>query len=118
HDKPPPFDRILVTQGVLNTMVPVVAGRDPRRGLILLGGPGRHFVWDEAALLAQVRAIVDAAPEVQWRLSDSPRTPPELLPKLAAWAPANVLTTAYAEVDENWLQTQLSEVGRVWVSCD
>ncbi|AKH68643.1 putative nucleoside-diphosphate-sugar epimerase [Spongiibacter sp. IMCC21906] len=120
HDEPPHRKNILLTQGVLNTMVPVVEGRNPSTGLILLGGINKHFEWDDARIAAQVRAVVEASPDISWTISNSPRSPASLMPSLGTVLKhaRNVELLSYEQTHKDWLKTQLSQVGRVWVSCD
>lgn len=122
HDNPPLRDGILVTKGVMNNIVPRVDGRDASRGLMLLGGINRHFAWDDLAVVEQVVDIAAASPDITWRLSDSPRTPTSCLPLLQKMllerGLGNVDITPYRNTGPGWLQGQLAEVGRVWVSCD
>ena len=47
------------TCGVLNTVAPAAKGDD--RGLILVGGPSRHYDWLDREVVEQVRQIVDAS---------------------------------------------------------
>ena len=118
HDSPPKRENILATQGVINHIAPVYEGRDPARGLILLGGINKHFAWDNEAVLAQVQNIALAAPGVAWLVSDSPRTPVGLLDAIAALGVANMQTIAYQQTGAGWLQANLAAVGQAWVSCD
>ncbi len=118
HDSPPVRKNVLATQGVINHIVPVSEGRDPARGLILLGGINKHFAWDNDTILAQVQQIAAAAPEVVWLVSDSPRTPADLLDRIAALGVENIETIAYQKTGAGWLQANLAAVGQAWVSCD
>lgn len=118
HDAPRARKNILVSQGVLNNIRPVVAGRQLGRGLILLGGLNRHFDWHSEAVVEQVLAIVRDAPDVQWLLSDSPRTPEDCLPMLVAAELPNLQVLPFRDSGSGWLKQQLEQVGRVWVSCD
>ena len=118
HDAPPARPAVLVTQGVLNSMVPTCSGRAKDLGLVLLGGINKHFDWDNAAVVEQVQAIVTSQPDIHWRIGDSPRTPPELLDTLRAMPCDNISVIPYADCEPGWLPGQLAEVGQVWVSRD
>ncbi len=118
HDSPPVRPNVLATQGVINHIVPVGAGRDAGRGLILLGGLNKHFSWDDDAVLRQVQAVAQASVDVAWLVSDSPRTPASLLNRIAALGLPNVQTIAYQQTGAGWLQANLTAVGQAWVSCD
>lgn len=114
HDPAPAGGRVLRTLGPLN-LVDASGLHDPARGLILLGGPARHFSWDPDALLAQARAIV-AAPGVAWTLSDSPRTPAADRASMAALAGIDYVP--WDGTDGQWLPAQLGAAGCAWISCD
>lgn len=62
HDRPPERANVLPTMGALN---PLRASTDPETGqitrgantLILIGGPSRHFHWQEDIIFAQLQAL-------------------------------------------------------------
>ena len=118
HDAPSERAKVLVTRGVLNSIVPTFDGRSADIGLVLLGGINKHFAWDDATIVAQVQAIVASQPGIHWRIGDSPRSPPALLDKLRALPANNMTIIPYAECGPGWLPCQLAEVGQVWVSRD
>lgn len=118
HDAPPERPSVLATQGVLNVIEPSSDPRHSDQGLVLLGGVNRHFVWDDAAILEQIVAIADAQSEVQWRVSDSPRTPPAFLTELRRQNRDNIHIMPFGHSGGGWLQQQLAQAGQVWVSRD
>lgn len=74
HDRPAPAANVLVTRGSLNRMQRV-ARTGPGYGLLLIGGPSRHFRWDSGAVLQQLGHVIQAAPSRRWVLVTSRRTP-------------------------------------------
>lgn len=118
HDSPPLRQGVLVTQGVLNAIEPNTGARDPDLGLMLLGGVGRHYEWDDGVVLRQVLAIAAAQPGVSWRVADSPRTPAGFLERVAAEQRENIETVAFGETDRGWVGRQLCAAAQAWVSCD
>ncbi len=118
HDAPRKSPHIFVSQGVLNKIEPVTEGRNPGRGLVLLGGINKHFDWNDAAVVAQVTAIAKAQPHVRWCVSDSPRTPEGVLDQIAQQKLDNVELVPFSECGVDWLQQQLAAAGQVWVSRD
>jgi len=115
HDAPPPAANVLVTSGVLNT---VQAGgcHDSDSGLIVLGGPSRHFHWDDEDMVRQLEQLLAARPGRRWLLTTSPRTPAELTRRLAGlrgfeYAP-------FDAADSGWLAQRMAGAGEVWVSED
>lgn len=116
HDEPAPGGNIIVTQGPLNT-VAFSQTHVADRGLILIGGPSRHFHWHKDGLAAQITAIVAHA-DTKWCIGDSPRTPPSTRHALRALARAGIEYAAYEEVGTDWLGGRLATTGSVWVTPD
>lgn len=117
HDRPPARANVVPTLGVLNAVRPVPARR-PGLGLILLGGVSEHYGWDSAAIAAQVADIVGASPDTAWRLTDSRRTPEDMLARFQAAGLANLAVHPHADTPPGWLETALAESAQVWVSPD
>ncbi len=105
-------DQVIVTQGVLNAMQP---GRKRQgRVLVLVGGVSKHFIWDDARVMAQIDAILAAFPQAA--ITDSRRTPEALRNELAAryadfYHPWN-------DCPPGWLANELAVAESVWVSED
>lgn len=114
HDPAPLGGCVLRTLGPLNRLH-AGGSHDRRRGLILLGGPARHFAWDLETVLAQVRAIV-ATPGITWTLTDSPRTPATDRLRLAGLP--GVAYVPWDKSDPQWLTSQLAAAGSTWISPD
>lgn len=117
HDRPLPGPRVIVTRGALNRVRPS-ADRDPRSGLILLGGPSRHVLWSDAAIMAQVAEIIGRTTGVDWTLAPSRRTPPALTDRLAARHAARIRVRRPEETPPGWLAAELGRAAIVWVSED
>lgn len=115
HDQPRPSPRVLITQGVLNTIIPANQPRQTQ-GLILLGGLSRHFQWDNARIIPQIEAILAAEPKRAWELTTSRRTPPALLAQLPVHPRLHV--TPYPQADSQWVRQRLQSCAAVWVSPD
>jgi len=115
HDAPPRVANVLVTAGVLNTVQP--GGRHHAdTGLIVLGGPSRHFDWDEDDILQQLDQLLQARPCRRWLLGTSPRTPASLARRLAGRPEFEYVP--YAGSGNGWLAQRMAEAGEVWVSED
>jgi mitochondrial fission protein ELM1 len=117
HDNPPVTERVMPTLGALNSIQPSQQ-QDMRQGLILLGGPSPHFHWDSQLLLRQIGLLLAQNPQVQYRLSDSRRTPSDLLPLLAARQATNLSLIPHRDTGPGWVNQALAECGQVWVSMD
>jgi len=75
HDRPAVAENILVTCGSLNRMQPVYASGS-NRGLLMVGGPSRHYHWDHLQVTEQIARVIRDSPVRDWVLTTSRRTPP------------------------------------------
>lgn len=116
HDDPPIRQNVLVTRGALNRIQPSAA-LEPSQGLLLIGGPSAHFVWDNENLYRQINAIVAADPAMHWTLTTSRRTPTDFLEHPSALPPM-LSPVPFAETGPDWLPAQLAHAGQVWVTAD
>lgn len=119
HDAPRPAENLFITQGVLNRVRPGAA-KDPRQGLILIGGPSKHHRWSEREVIEQIAQIqARSAAQQRWRLTTSRRTPPGFVAALNKVVdPARIEIVPFERTDAEWLPAQLAWAGTVWVSAD
>ncbi len=103
------------TEGALNRIQPSAA-LDRTQGLILVGGPSKHFVWSDARVASQISALT-AQHSLIWTIASSERTPPSFLQRLRSDCPSVPIVTPQ-DCSPDWLQQQLTTHGIVWVSCD
>jgi len=113
HDDPPSTANVIVTRGPLNDVRPA-ATRAPGTGLILIGGPSRHYRWDGDSLLQQIRTIT-AQQDLDWLICDSPRTPAATRRALTAFGPAH---RPFDRCPPGWLGGQMARAGTIWISRD
>lgn len=113
HDQPPKRPNIIATHGALNRMQP--GDKVPDSGVILIGGPSRHYRWDEAGVLNQVQALLESEPR-DWLISSSRRTPAGTERALSALY-GNRFVPA-AETGPDWLPQQLARAEVCWVTED
>jgi len=104
---------VLVTQGVLNAMQPAKVKR-PGYTLVLVGGVSKHFMWDDAQVLAQLEMLMARHPQV--RITDSRRTPPALRAELAKRWP--VTYQPWEQCPTGWLASELAIAENAWVTED
>lgn len=112
HDGVRPGGNVIVTRGVLNAMRP--GKKVPGSVLVMVGGESRHFIWDDARMLAQIRAVMAQWPEAC--LTDSRRTPAGFRRGLAgdygeAYYP-------WEKCPAGWLAGRLAVTEMAWVSED
>jgi mitochondrial fission protein ELM1 len=113
HDQPPKRPNIIATHGALNRMQP--GDKLPGSGVILIGGPSRHYRWDEATVLAQIKALLNADHR-DWLIGSSRRTPAGTEQALAALAGERFVPAA--ETGPDWLPQQLARAEVCWVTQD
>jgi len=113
HDQPPKRPNIIATHGALNRMRP--GTKRAGSGVVLIGGPSKHYRWDEADVLAQVKALLASEPR-DWLIGSSRRTPASTEQALA-----NALGKRFvpaAETGPDWLPQQLAQAEVCWVTED
>ena len=114
HDRCPRRTNVVVTRGVICPTAE--AAKEPRQGLILLGGTSPHFAWSTAEVAKQVQAIATAAPEVVWQVCDSRRTPPDVLAALPELP--NLQRRPHQTTSADFLHQALAQADAVWVTAD
>lgn len=113
HDQPPKRPNIIATKGALNRMQP--GEKAPGTGVILVGGPSKHYNWDEASVLQQISALLDKDPR-SWLVASSRRTPASTEQALADQFCDHFVPAA--ETGSNWLPQQLAQTEVCWVTED
>jgi len=112
HDRPPPLDNVILSQGALTEPLP--GGYiQPGRGLILLGGPSKHFSWDTESIHHQVEQLL--LQPLSWQLSDSRRTPNATISTLSSVC-ADIVD--WHSCPAGWLQKEMASAEQIWVSED
>lgn len=109
--------RTLIVRGVLNPLTPS-QNHDPKKGLILLGGPCRHVQWSDEAIFHQVQQTAVQTSDVQWIATASRRTPLSLREKLQSLAVPNLCYVSPTETEPNWMPEYLRCAAQTWVSPD
>ena len=117
HDDPPARDNVIITAGALNPMQ-ATRDHDPEQGLILVGGPSRHYRMDAQALLTRIRQVLARPAPRNWTLSNSPRTPAQLNRELAGLQAAGVEVAPWDRCGPGWLAETLARCRDVWVTED
>ena len=117
HDEPPLRDNVIITTGPVNPLQPR-SNHEPEHGLILIGGPSRHYRLDAAALLSRIRQVLAGGTRRRWTLSNSPRTPAQLTRELAGLESDGVEVARWDRCDDDWLAGALARARDVWVSED
>jgi uncharacterized protein len=117
HDSPKTANNILATKGAINCISTSTEQMNDH-GLILIGGPSRHFCWDTEYLLQQINEIIETHRDIKWEISDSARTPEETSRALAKLHEPNVEYKNLSSTGAAWLGRRLNLAANVWVSAD
>ncbi|MDX1559616.1 MAG: ELM1/GtrOC1 family putative glycosyltransferase [Marinobacter sp.] len=118
HDRVQPGPRVLLTEGVLNTITPLARITEKREALLLIGGPSPHFDWDDDVVQGQISHLIGHYPEWRWTISTSRRTPEPLQERLDDMAGLQITVVHPQQTHEDWLSHQLSASRAVWVTPD
>lgn len=118
HDSPQHRPHVLVTRGVLNAVTPRREPVHERRGLILLGGPSRHFEWENGQVYGQVLTLARDYPDWHWTLTSSRRTPASLVQQLQELSQPNLRYYHHDQTPPEWLPETLAASRLAWVTPD
>lgn len=116
HDDITASGNVIVTRGVLNTIVPGKE-QDAAESLIMIGGPSSHYQWDEAQLVAAIQAIVNHD-DTHWTLTTSRRTPDTTTEQLRSIQGDRLVIVPWQQTDRDWVPARLQAVSMVWVTED
>ena len=120
HDQPRPAAHVIETCGGLNR-VQSIAGEQHGSGLLLVGGPSRHYRWNTEEVIDQISRIIRYSPLRQWTLATSRRTPAGFAENLrhTLFSPTRpVHIVPWRETSPEWLVTHYSRTDCVWVTED
>lgn len=117
HDKPPGASNVIITRGAINLITPSTH-HDNKLGLIMIGGPSKHFGWSSAGIIKQIEYIAERYANVFWQVTNSPRTPDTMLDALENLEPDNTTFKSYKETPSGWVEEQLQQCGLCWVTSD
>jgi uncharacterized protein len=119
HDQYRGFSSFIETRGVINHIQPASAEKkDSNQVLIMVGGPSKHFHWDELGVIAQVYDLVRKHVDVNFILTTSRRTPASFVSAMQRVKLSNLTIIPIAETHKDWVQTTLATVSSAWVTED
>lgn len=119
HDRYRGFASFIETRGVINHIQPATHATSERREvLIMIGGPSKHFVWDELGVVAQVYDLVRKNPHQPYVLTTSRRTPASFVAAMQRVRLSNLTIIPISETDKDWVQQTLRKVSAAWVTED
>lgn len=110
----PPANAI-VTEGAVNRIRPENR-RTPDCGVILVGGPSKHFRWSDEMIVSQIRRVVECSP-MPHVVATSQRTPESFRFALMR-SGLDLPIKESSEFDSAWIANTLSHSESIWVTCD
>lgn len=118
HDAPPERNNVLVTEGVLNTIIPASSPAETNQHLVLVGGESKHYHWNTQDILKQIEAVAATFKEQQVILTDSRRTPEDFATALLSRLPENVSYIPHTETPSGWVKAQMQTAQDITVTPD
>ncbi len=117
HDGANESRHVMLTDGVINTQ------KQPQQkvkqaGVILVGGPSRHFDWDTSSVLSQIDSVLQSGPGHRWEIYNSRRTPATMRKDLVAFAGQNVTFIDRDDSRAGQLDESLNRSAVAWVTAD
>ncbi len=117
HDGVKAAHNVLLTTGALNPLT-ARGPHDPQRGVMLIGGPSRRYLWDGLATLERLQRLVADSPEItHWSATSSRRTPAAAEHALPGLHPRIHFTPAH-QTPQGWVASALAGAGTAWVTED
>lgn len=116
HDHLKASRNILTTQGAINTITPS-STQDKNQGIILIGGPSKHYHWNTANIVQQISSLLQNMPNMTWLIVNSRRTPKDFSVQLQSVS-NNYTFIDHHQTTKDWLPKQLASTGQIWVTPD
>jgi uncharacterized protein len=117
HDSPAKRENVIVTSGALSP-VQFNENKLVNTGLILLGGPSKHYQWNDELIINQIKQIVANNADTHWTIADSPRTPSDALARVFGLDYENINILKFAETNSDALRECIFTSEKIWVSAD
>ena len=95
--------------------------KDPKKGLILIGGISRNFIWDTDYIVKQIKQLVLNNPKIDFDLTTSRRTPIDFLLKLDEHKEElkkNLRIINTKEQKKNWVIVKMNKAKFSWITED
>ena len=87
-------------------------------GLILIGGPSKHYFWDSKTVLEEIYKISKKFKFRKLLLSTSRRTPFDFLDQLNELNIPDIKVYEYSKIKSDWLDKHINKVKNIWVTND
>ena len=117
HDGVIKSKRVIMTKGVLNRNKSAEQ-KKINEGMILIGGPSKHYAWDQDQLIKELGVIISEMPHINWTITDSRRTPDKTVEALKQLSSEQVSYISCTETENQWLPDKLAYSQYTWVTED
>ena len=119
----PKHDGIKNGPNIINTQSSLVKfnsnlKKKENTGLILIGGPSKHYFWDSKTVLEEICKISKKFKFRRLLLSTSRRTPSDFLDQLNELNFSDIKVYEYSKIKSDWLDKQINKVKKIWVTND
>ena len=119
----PKHDGIKNGPNIINTQSSLVKfnsnlKKKENTGLILIGGPSKHYFWDSKTVLEEICKISKKFKFRKLLLSTSRRTPFDFLDQLNELNIPDIKVYEYSKIKSDWLDKHINKVKNIWVTID
>jgi uncharacterized protein len=115
HDQIEGKDNLIKTKGAINPLT-YNPDKSPNTGLFLVGGPSKHYAWNDDLIVKQITQILNDNPEIQWSVADSPRTPKTTLNNIITLPNVDILN--FENTDSKTIRELIFKTDNIWISKD
>ncbi|MDC0127746.1 mitochondrial fission ELM1 family protein [Methylophilaceae bacterium] len=117
HDKCKVRGLIVWTKGLLVTTTNYI-NKNEKKGLILIGGISKHYIWDSESVVNQVKKLLSNNLLIDFILSPSRRTPKDFIVKINKISFKNLKIHETKKQNKNWLKNQMNKTKYAWITVD
>ena len=119
----PKHDGIKNGPNIINTQSSLVKfnsnlKKKENTGLILIGGPSKHYFWDSKTVVEEICKISKKFKFRKLLLSTSRRTPFDFLDQLNELNIPDIKVYEYSKIKSDWLDKNINKVKNIWVTND
>ena len=92
--------------------------KQKNKGLILIGGPSNHYQWSNKLIAQQINEIISTHKEIDWTISNSRRTPKNMLPMITASTKKKYEIVNYNDSPKKNIKRLVFASETIWVTPD